>query len=1335
MSDPSTPWISFVPRDLAEAILADARAGAPGHERHIQAATLFADVSGFTAMSEALAQIGKLGAEELTRAINGYFTPLIARIQQYGGTISAFGGDAMTALFPYDGSAPRAAARRAIQCALEMQAEAARHSLIATSAGDFSLTMKIGMALGRLLGTSAGDPAYYQEYIVAGSAIDRCAAAEHLARGGEVVAHRDLLRAAGDARAEPMGDGFARLRGLAAPAAPDPPPAPGRIPAAAAAAYARYLHPTIARRLETGISGLLNEHRRVSVLFVSFAGDDYDGDPQAGARLRAYIERVLQIVRRYDGYLNKIDMGDKGSKCLIVFGAPVAHEDDPERALRCAVEIQALGRAARIGVNSGFAYCGLVGSPSRHEYTVMGDAVNVAARLMQAAGPGEVLAGAATRRPVAQTFFWEPLAPMPLKGKAAPIEVFRSRGPRAAADRALAEPGPSLPLIGRGAELELSIARLDLAARGRGQVIGVIGEAGLGKSRLAAEILAAGEARGMAAFGGACQSFGSASPYLVWQPIWRGLLGLGADQPAAAQAAQLAERLVALDPALLPRMPLLGVVLGLSLPDSELTAGFDAQQRADLLRALLLTCLRLLSRDRPLLLLLEDVHWADPLSRELLAFLGRNLADLPVALAVMARPDGAAALDWGASAPHVCRIQLGELGPAQAAALIAARAELLFGPGALSAGPAAARIAARAGGNPYFIEELLNYIRDRQIDPRDQAAMAALDLPHSLHSLILSRIDRLGEQEQRTIKLASVIGRSFRAGWLWGCYPEIGTPAQTLASLDTLSRHDLTALDKPAPELEYLFKHIATQEVPYESMALSTREMLHGRVGDYIERLAPDSPGRSLDLLAFHYGRSSNRAKQRAYFRAAGDAARAAFANQPALDYYERLLPHLDTGERPAILCAMGEILQLVGRWDAAEARFHAALGLAVATGDPTAQAGCRVLLGHLTWSRGDYPAALGWLEQALAAYRELGDRAGMAQAHGYIGLVYSMQGEQRLALRHLGQQAGLAIAVGDRAGEAQALGHIGSIYQERGDFPAALTHYERQLAIARALGDRRSILSATGNIGIVRQWQGDYPAALARLGEVIALAAEIGDLQSLAVAAVNMGEVYRVAGSDAEALRCYRYGLGALVDLDDRAGITATIANIAQVEGGRGQIAQAAALIDAAISLAEALHIPFFLAHCRSCRAELLLARGDIAAATAENAAALRIAGEIELREIVLKASLRAIEFDLQAGRIGRDQALADCARLLDESADPAERAEIARCLWGLSGLDDYRTFAAEGYAELYRHTPSAEYLGRYRELGGVELPSPPPLAPPPPMIDDAPPLDALLARVAELG
>ena len=192
------------------------------------------------------------------------------------------------------------------------------------------------------------------------------------------------------------------------------------ISAAAAALYTRYLHPAIAQRIAAGQAGFINEHRQVSVLFVNFSGFDYDVDQQAGARLQDYLRKVFAVVRRYDGSVNLVDMGDKGSKYIVLFGAPIAHEDDSARAVSCALELLALPVEARVGITTGFVYCGLVGAPDRQTYTVMGDAVNLAARLMQAARPGQMLAAAATWESTARMFDWAALAPLLVKGQTRP---------------------------------------------------------------------------------------------------------------------------------------------------------------------------------------------------------------------------------------------------------------------------------------------------------------------------------------------------------------------------------------------------------------------------------------------------------------------------------------------------------------------------------------------------------------------------------------------------------------------------------------------------------------------------------------------------------------------------------------------------------------------------------------------------------------------------------------------------------------------------------------------------------------------------------------------------
>ena len=337
----STAWLPYLPEHLARAIAARPAALQIGRARRVHAVVLFADVSGFTPMSEALARTGRRGAEDLTLILNRYFTRMIALLHDYGGVVCKFGGDALTVIFPYHVRARGSVTRRAVTCAHAMQAAMPDYAAIPTSAGTFGLAMKIGVARGSLLSMTAGDTDRL-EYILAGGPLDRCADAEHHADKGEIVVDDRLLGDLGWLSGVEQRDGFSCIGRLLRPARPVPARPLSEISAAAAAVYTRYMHPAIAQRIAAGQAGFINEHRQVSVLFVNFSGFDYDADPQAGARLQAYLREVFAVVRRYDGSVNLVDMGDKGSKYIVLFGAPIAHEDDSARAVSCALELLAL---------------------------------------------------------------------------------------------------------------------------------------------------------------------------------------------------------------------------------------------------------------------------------------------------------------------------------------------------------------------------------------------------------------------------------------------------------------------------------------------------------------------------------------------------------------------------------------------------------------------------------------------------------------------------------------------------------------------------------------------------------------------------------------------------------------------------------------------------------------------------------------------------------------------------------------------------------------------------------------------------------------------------------
>ena len=533
---------------------------------------------------------------------------------------------------------------------------------------------------------------------------------------------------------------------------------------------------------------------------------------------------------------------------------------------------------------------GAYGSTDCRTYGVLGDAVNLAARLMSTAAPGQILVTDPVREGTGDLLIWERLPEIRVKGLSKLVAVSHLVGVTRRGSIRLQEPAYALPMVGRTAELERIRGTLDQVLQGKGQIIGISAEAGMGKSRLAAEVIALAHDRGLTGLGGECQSYGTNTSYLAWRNIWRGFFGLRGDQPPADQVRVLELELARIDPALVSRLPLLGPVVNLTIPDNDLTRGLDANLRKTALEALLVDCLRARARTTPLLLVLEDCHWLDALSKELIEVVGRAIADLPVLMLMAHRPPQADGMPVArvAHLPYYTEITLTDFTPEEAGRLIALKLDQFLGPGTDVPPEFVGEIVRRAAGNPFYIEEILNYLRDMGVDPHDAERLKNLDLPSSIYSLVLSRIDQLDEHEKITLRVASVIGRLFRAAMIWGVYPELGDAERVVAALERFSELDLTPLDRPAPELIYLFKHIITQEVAYESLPYATRAVLHEQIAAYLEQAAGAGSEPILDLLAFHYDRSNNEAKRREYLIKAGEAAQRNYANVAAIDYYRR---------------------------------------------------------------------------------------------------------------------------------------------------------------------------------------------------------------------------------------------------------------------------------------------------------------------------------------------------------------------------------------------------------------------------------------------------------------
>jgi tetratricopeptide (TPR) repeat protein len=431
-----------------------------------------------------------------------------------------------------------------------------------------------------------------------------------------------------------------------------------------------------------------------------------------------------------------------------------------------------------------------------------------------------------------------------------------------------------------------------------------------------------------------------------------------------------------------------------------------------------------------------------------------------------------------------------------------------------------------------------------------------------LHTLILSRIDRLKEQEKTTLRVASIVGRLFRAQWLTGYYPELGAMPQVKAALEALETLDITPLDSPEPELAYLFKHIVTHEVTYESLPFATRAKLHEQLALFLE--SSDAP---LDAIAFHYGRTENQEKQREYLRKAGEAAQKKFANDAALEYYGKLLPLLnEPKEQAEILLKRGQVLQVLGKFGEAEGDYR--LALDSAKDDAALKASAQFALGVVNGQRGGYEAALDWLAQAKEARIALKARIDLAQVLIHTGTVLWRKGEYAQARQALNEAMALAREAGDKSKMARALGILGGLAYSQGDFAVAREHLEESLALSREIAAKREVSSALTSLGLVAHAQGDYTAARALHEESLALGREMGNKHMISACLTNLGIVAQAQGDYAAARDLYEECLVLDREMGDRWGIAIDLGNLGLVAYAQGDYAAARAAFEESLGL-----------------------------------------------------------------------------------------------------------------------------------------------------------------------
>jgi class 3 adenylate cyclase/tetratricopeptide (TPR) repeat protein len=1140
---------------------------------------LFADVSGFTPLTEALAnELGpQRGAEELTAHLNRVFHAVIDDVDRYGGEVIYFGGDAITCWLDGDDG------RRGAACALAIQKTMASVGTIRTPSGtEVVLAIKVAVAVGNARRFVVGDPAIQLMDVLAGRLIDELADAEHLAEKGDVVLARSALDSIGDHAivSEHRGDRDAGAVGVLAGLHIDVDEAE---PAPASSTLTEemvrpWILPAVYDRLVTGRGEFLAELRSAYPVFVRFGGIDYDHDPDAVQKLDHFARRVQKILSEFGGNLLHVILGDKGAYLCAVFGSPHAHEDDASRAATAAIELLTLERETaatdlQIGISHGRIRSGAYGHPMRRTFTCLGDAVNLSARLMSQAPPGHVYVSEEVHRSLSERVECQLVGDLTLKGKAEPIRVLSIVGLRRGPTKR--EVRYPLPMVGRESELAVFENAVDEVLGGSGRVVGISAEAGRGKSRLVAEVVRNLSATGVAVAWGEAQNFGRTTSYLVWRDVWRTLLDVDEAATDASQARALTRRLRTISGDLARRGPLLAPVVGIGMVDNDLTRTFDAKLRKTSLESLLVDLLRARATDGPLAIILEDCHWIDALSRDLLEELVLASASLPVLFVLAYRaadtPGGGLGLE---RIPYFQELELAELATADAHQVLRAKLQQLFGESVNPAAELVEFLIERAQGNPFYLEELINYIHGQDIDPTDPAVLGRLDIPDTLFRLVQSRIDMLDEAPRTALKVASVIGQTFESPFVRGVYPDLGSLDEVEARLEAARQADILRIDS-VEDRSWLFRHVVARDVAYDSLPFAMRTHLHGRVGGFLESGGPLAIERNLDLLAYHYWLGEDDAKKLEYAVRAGIAAQSRYANDAAADYFRRALPLVPDDERAGVLRRLGKVLELRGGWADAEATYTEAIDLSRQLGDIAEQARSHADLAETLRKEGRFEDARQQLGLAGEIFSGEGDDAGLGLVLHLEGTLASQQGHYDAARTSYERSLEIRERLGDRPSIGSLLSNLALVAECEGDLEQARTMNERALAMREELGDRWAICISQNNLGMIALLQNDFAVAQMRFQESMRLATEIGDRWIVAVGHHNLGNANLGLGAAAEAGDEFLQALQAYEDYGDLWSVALLVEDMVLLALAKDELVRAAEMIGAADALRTRLEAP----------------------------------------------------------------------------------------------------------------------------------------------------------------
>jgi class 3 adenylate cyclase/tetratricopeptide (TPR) repeat protein len=996
----------------------------------------------------------------------------------------------------------------------------------------------------------------------------------------------------------------------------------------------------------TSRGALEGERKHVTVLFADVKGSMEllgDRDPEATRKLLdPVLERMMEAIHHYEGTVNQV-MGDG---IMALFGAPLAHEDHAVRACYAALRMQdavrrysdELRRAEgvevqiRIGVNSGDVVVRSIGSDLRMDYTAVGQTTHLAARMEQLAAPGAIRLTAGTLR-LAEGFVQvTPLGPVPVKGLGEPVEVFELVGVGAARTRLEAAARRGLTrFVGRDAELEQLRSALERASQGHGQVIAVVGEPGVGKSRLFWELTHSHRVHGWLIVQAASVSYGKATAYLPVIELLRGYFEIDSRDDPRKIREKVTGKVLTLAPALGSAVSAFLALLDVPVDEAAWHALDPFQRRQRTLDAVKRLLLRE-SEVQPLAVVFEDLHWVDGETQSLLDSLIESLPAARVLLLVNYRPEYRHA--WG-NKTYYRQLRIDPLPPESADELL----DTILGSDA-ALDPLKRLLVERTEANPLFLEESVRALVETAALAGERGGyrltrpVEQLAIPATVQAILAARIDRLGPEAKRLLQAAAVIGKDVALPLLLAIADT--TEAEVRAELARLQAAEFLYETRLFPDLEYTFKHALTHEVAYQGLVHDRRRALHASITGAIEHLSAERVAEQAERLAHHALRGELWEKAVAYLHQAGLRAMARGANREAIVHLEQALEALrrlpetreTTGLTVDLHIDLRNAFLPLGEWARMGEHLHEAEALARRLGDPHRLGRTAMFMVTQCAITGNYDEAVRFGQEALTIGRTLGDRAIELVVTNFLGNTHGARGEFSTAVTLLERNVAVE---GDLRYErfgapaiqsAVSRANLSDVLSQLGRFDEAIGHAEAAVQIADAADHPFTLFFGLRDGGLAYLRRGELPRAIRVLERGLELRRIWHFAAALPFMAAALGAAYALAGRADEALPLVA---GAVEEFRRRQNhvrpaLIPLCAAMSHLSAGR--VDEAASQAREALALTRRLG-------ARASEAHALCLAGDVASAAGADDAeasyreALALARELGMRPLVAHCHL----------------------------------------------------------------------------------------------------------------